>query len=129
MWKQSVIFSLVMGVIGAALAVGVISVNEDRFVQMTNWQLGNVVGVGGKVEENKYNKLAQELEEYKQELDLREEALRNEEILITDTRETNTDVAVVFMATIGGLLLILILLNFYMDWKRGKRIDNAQNKP
>jgi CHASE3 domain sensor protein len=79
-------------------------------------QFATVSKVSTRVADNGINTLAQQLNEWEQDLKAREAALVGREE-VADTTNASRPV-VVYVTVIGSLLLILILLNFYLDWRR-----------
>lgn len=90
-----------------------------------------VIGMGATIQPNEFNSLAQSLEQKQTELTEREKSLiAREEALGREYRETIASNNRLTLMVIGGVTLILItliLLNFYLDWKRG--ISAAHPKP
>ncbi len=72
-------------------------------------QASPAVGVQIKVPENPYNTLAQQLKEKEITLQEREKILAQKEALITST-----------VFSLIGFLFVLIILNFYFDWRHRK---------
>ncbi len=84
-------------------------------------QFGAVIGMYASIEPNEYNLLAQQLDERVKELDEKEAELKEQERQLVEEIERENDAkAVVYITAIGSLLLVLVLLNFYLDWKRRK---------
>ena len=111
--------TLVLGIMVGAVTIGIVSVRDGYFTEgILERQFGYVVGVSSRVEPNKYNTLAQQLEERSNDLDAREFELDQREEAIKEERQVKMDNAF-FIITIGLLLLILILINFFLDWRRG----------
>lgn len=84
-------------------------------------QLGNAVGVSVGVPPNQYNTVAQELDEWDKRLDRREQELNEREVLLRESGQTSSDTSSVYIMAIGFLLLLLIVINFVLDWKRFER--------
>lgn len=80
-------------------------------------QLGSAVGMYAAVEENEYNTLAQQIQEKEQELTEREQEIVEREQVIEKRIEESESKAVTYVTAIGLLLLVLVLLNFYYDWR------------
>lgn len=70
------------------------------------------VGVFASVQETEMNRMAQELAERDAALAVREQALVRTEAQSSDGR------TLIYMTIGGGVLLCLILLNFYLDLNR-----------
>ena len=85
-------------------------------------QLSSAVGILVGVQETPINKLAQELTNYEVELNNRETTLNEREtVIIYEEEQSETIEKYVFVAIfIGLLVLVLVMLNFYLDWKRVK---------
>lgn len=90
----------------------------------------SVVSIGASMAPNDYNTLAQELEkradelsERERELALREAALNSGSILPS----SNTERLLYLMGGTILLLLLLILVNFYLDWRRGRVTSDTEN--
>lgn len=84
-------------------------------------QTGSVVSISAGVAENEYNTLAEELDQKERLLDARDRALAERASVEIDDDTVGgkkSDLAIVYTTAIGFLLLVLVLLNFYMDWKR-----------
>jgi cell shape-determining protein MreC len=83
-------------------------------------QLGSVVGMYASIEPNEYNELAQELKEYEQDLQKREAVIAQKEVLLRNEAEQKDEqnTAIIYTTAIGVLLLLLILYNYYLDWRR-----------
>jgi len=84
-------------------------------------QFANTVGMFAAVPKNENNTLAQDLQQKQQELTEREMLIKQKEQTLGYKEESNNKTAVVYITVIGGLLLLLILMNFYLDWKRNRR--------
>ncbi len=82
--------------------------------------IAGVIGIAGSVAPNEYNDLAAQIDQKNEELTLREQALAvREEALFSGNDRITLDV----LFGITGLLLLLISLNFYYDWRRGPSVD------
>lgn len=82
-----------------------------------------VIGIGAAIAPNEYNTLAQSLEQKQTELTEREkELIAREEALGREYRETiaaNNRATLLVVGGVSLVLILLILLNFYLDMKRG----------
>ena len=88
--------------------------------------LASVIGVSAGVLPNKYNTLAQQLEETKQELDKREQKLiERKASLEVRASEGNTaqNKTVLYGIAISSVLFILVVINFYLDWRRRRKFE------
>lgn len=109
---------LTMFIIGALVLLGVALSDPG---QKIGQQLGSVVGMYASVEPNEYNTLAQQIKEKQEELDTREKKITEKELLSEQQEIPKRDsVAIIYITLIGLLLLVLVLLNFILDWRRRK---------
>lgn len=84
-------------------------------------QIGSTVGVTVSVPSNPFNTLAQQLKEKESTLFEKEKKLQEKEIAL-DTEinkgQSSQNKIFMYLAAMGGILLLLILLNFYFDYRR-----------
>lgn len=93
---------------------GNLSLGPKEFVR----ELGVAVGASAGVLPNEYNTLAQALLKKEAEVNQKEAALSlREAAVLRQGREKETKLIFVVLS-VGALLLVLILLNFYLDWRR-----------
>lgn len=96
------------------VSFGSLSLGPKQFAR----ELGAAVGASAGVLPNEYNTLAQALLKKETEVNQREAALAEREAaVLREGGEKNTKLIFVVLS-VGGLLLVLILLNFYLDWRR-----------
>lgn len=96
---------------------GNVSLGTKEFAR----EMGAAVGASASVPPNEYNTLAQALLKKEAEVNQKEAALavREAEVL---QQGNGKDTTLVFLVLfVGILLLILILINFYLDWKRSHK--------
>jgi hypothetical protein len=106
----AILFALLSG-------YGSISLGPKEFTR----QLGAAVGASAGVAANEYNTLAQALSQKESEIGQREASLvEREAAVLAEASEKDTKL-VFLILSVGILLLCLILLNFYLDW-RGRQI-------
>ncbi|MBI2120464.1 MAG: hypothetical protein HYT94_02455 [Parcubacteria group bacterium] len=107
-------FTLTCAIAFLVLSVfGTLSVGPKEFTR----QLGSAVSVSAGVASNEYNTIAQSLLEKEAEVNQREAALAERERAVMAGGERDT-MLVATVLSVGFLLLFLILLNFYLDWRR-----------
>lgn len=92
-------------------------------------QVGSAIGVTVSVPPNPFNTLAQQLKEKESALSDREKKLQaKESALETEINkgQSNQNKTLIYLAAVGGILLALILANFYFDYRRRRasRISN-----
>jgi hypothetical protein len=81
-------------------------------------ELGAAVGASAGVLPNEYNTLAQSLLKKEAEVNQRAAALAEREAAVMRQGDEKSTKLVFVVLSVGGLLLVLILLNFYLDWRR-----------
>jgi cell shape-determining protein MreC len=108
-------------IVAAVAFVAVVSVLSLHTVREgVVQQLGSVVGMYAAVESNEYNTLAQQLREQQEALDLREQQLNEQQAVIEKEIRQNNSSSTWLIGSIGVLLLGLVLLNYYFDWRRAR---------
>jgi hypothetical protein len=75
------------------------------------------VGMSAAVDENPFNTLAQQLVNKERELQARESALDQREFVL-DAREAPW---AVYSFIFGLIISLLVLINFYFDWRRNRK--------
>lgn len=83
-------------------------------------ELGAAVGASAGVLPNEYNTLAQSLLQKETEVNQKAAALAVREAAVMQQGSEKDTKLVFVVLSVGVLLLILILLNFYLDWRRRK---------
>lgn len=78
------------------------------------------VGASAGVLPNEYNTLAQSLFQKETEVNQRERALAEREAEVMREGSRKDTLLISLALSVGFLLMVLILLNFYLDWKRRK---------
>lgn len=100
---------------------GILSESTARLSQNTYAYLANAIGMSASVKPTELNQLTASLTEKEQELAAREAALLEREIAIDlSTGTTNNDNATYILASILFILLVLILLNYTLDYLRAR---------
>lgn len=96
------------------VSFGSISLGPKEFAR----EIGAAVGASAGVLPNEYNTLAQSLLKKESEVNQKEAALAvREAVAMQQGGEKDTKLVFVVLS-VGISLLILILLNFYLDWRR-----------
>lgn len=106
---------------------GLISDVTKQLANSTQTYMANVIGVGASVAPTDLNMFTAELTARERELALREAALRDREIAvgIIDGRSSQ-DYSTYILAGILFILLVLILLNYALDYLR---VSPARRQP
>lgn len=105
---------------------GLLGETTQQLSRATGMQVAAVVGVKAEVPENEYNVFTAELTKRQQELDEREAAITAREI---DARATDnafggtagSGLSTYILSSILFVLLVLIILNYVLDWSRSRR--------
>ena len=97
---------------------GLISNSTAILSQNTHQYLANAVGVGASIEPTELNTLTAELTSQKLALQQREEALREREIDVGLAESGQQDKRVEILSGILFILLVLIILNYTLDFLR-----------
>ena len=106
---------------------GIISQSTARLAQNTNQYLANAVGVGAGVEPTELNTLTAELTSQKKKLGDREAAIREREIEVgLASGEVPGQTTTYVLAGVLFILLILIVLNYILDYLRSREPKRTQ---
>ena len=113
------IFFLCFIIVNFLFIAGLNPVDIGKFIGA---KLGSAVGISTSVPENPYNKLAKDLRDKEDELDLREQELFEKEKALGSGGQK--DFLVIAMGAGIIVLFTLVLLNYYLDYKRRKNEEN-----
>lgn len=101
---------------------GVINDATTELADITTNQLANAVGVSVGVAPTELNTLTAEFSTWQRELATREAAVREREIAVglntANSGQSNRDWSTFILATILFILLLLIVLNYALDYMR-----------
>ena len=124
----AVVFALVLLFESGLVARILVSESTERLALQTNMYLANAVGMYASVAPTELNTYTAELTKRERELDNREAALREREIAIGLSADDapNTDTATYVLASILFILLVLILLNYILDYLRAREAEEMQ---
>jgi hypothetical protein len=102
---------------------GVLNETTKDLSRATQLHIATVVGVSASVQENEYNAFTAAITERQRELDAREAALAAREIdaRARDTTPFDSEVSTYILSVILFVLLVLIVLNYVLDWVRARR--------
>lgn len=108
---------------------GVVSESTARLANGTQAYLATAIGVGASVQRTELNEYTAELTSRERELDARENALREREIEVTlnDGGALQSDYSTYILASILFILLLLILLNYTLDYLRIRELDSERS--
>ncbi|MEM9336476.1 MAG: hypothetical protein AAGA35_01300 [Patescibacteria group bacterium] len=103
---------------------GLLSTTTSQLSQSTQNYLGAAVGVSVGVAPTELNQMTAAITERERELDEREAAVADREIAINLSTQTGTtqdiDISTYVLSTILFILLVLIVLNYILDYVRGR---------
>lgn len=107
---------------------GLLSDSTEQLSQNTHSYLANAVGVGASVQPTELNRYTAELTARERELDEREAALNEREIAVelSTGGVAGNETATYLLASILFILLLLILLNYTLDYLRAKELQMAE---
>jgi hypothetical protein len=120
MYHRSLRVSLVVVAFVLLFDGGFVSPVTKVFSENTYMYLANAVGVFAGVQPNELNILTTQITERTQELDARERALKEREIAARDFGTTESDYSVYILSLILFILTILIITNYFLDWRRSR---------
>ena len=118
MYKKNIILIILFLVIAASFVFRV-GFNTDTLTVSRYFvaQVGSAIGVSVNIMPNPFNTLAQQLAEKEEEL------LQRETLLLAEQEgKTQGGIVLYLSLAIGAVLLFLILLNFYLDYRKRNRI-------
>jgi hypothetical protein len=109
---------------------GVVGINPVNLSQFLGAKFGQAIGMSVSIPENPFNKLALQLKEKEERLNAREaELAKRENVLTTSGVPAGNQDKLVFYLMIGIIILfILVVANYYLDYKRRQKEYNL-NKP
>lgn len=106
---------------------GLINDTTKQLANGTQSYMANVIGVGASVGPTELNTLTAELTAQKRELEAREAALRQREIAVgINDGGSTSDYSTYILAGILFILLVLILLNYTLDYLRSNERPTQQ---
>lgn len=106
---------------------GLVSHSTQQLSLQTKNYLANAIGMSASVEPNGLNEITAELARRQKELDAREASLNEREIAVDlSTDVPRSDTFTYLMAAILFILLILIVLNYTLDYLRMKESRDTQ---
>ncbi len=121
----AVVFALVL-----VFDSGIVTESTAKLANGTQAYIATAIGVGASVQSTELNQYTAELTSRQRELDAREAALREREIEVglNDGGSMNEDYSTYILASILFILLLLILLNYTLDYLRTKELQIAPQK-
>jgi hypothetical protein len=112
------VYFLVFITISFFYYLGLQPVNVSKFIGA---KMGRAVGMSISVPENPFNHLALQLDEKQSRLAVQENDLEKRELALTSINSGPQYKLIIVLATGIVVLFILILLNFYFDYRRRKQ--------
>ncbi|NCT01638.1 hypothetical protein GW766_00055 [Candidatus Parcubacteria bacterium] len=109
-----------------AFESGLVRESTKDISKQTHLYLANVIGMSAAVQPNELNQITAELTKKERELAAREAALREREITVElSTGMGDSSTATYILSSVLFILLILILLNYTLDYLRLRELRNA----
>jgi hypothetical protein len=108
---------------------GLVSESTERLALQTNQYVASVVGMSASVQPTELSMYTAELTKRERDLAAREAALQEREIAVelsTDSNGANNDTVTYVLASILFILLVLILLNYVLDYLRSRELREMQ---
>jgi hypothetical protein len=121
--------SLVVCAIALVFESGILSESTARLSQGTHAYLANAIGMSASVQPTELNTLTAELTAMQTELEAREASLREREIAVEipmGATTGNNVTATYVIASILFILLVLILLNYVLDYLRAREEEELK---
>jgi hypothetical protein len=93
----------------------------------THLYLANAIGINASVPKTELNQLTAQITQKEQELQAREAALKEREIeVVLSSGVSTTDTTTYIMASILFILLVLIILNYTLDYLRMRELQDTK---
>lgn len=106
---------------------GILSESTAKISMDTHAYLANAIGMSASVEPTELNRYTAKLTSMERDLEAREAALREREIAVDlSSGSSNNDTATYVLASILFILLVLILLNYALDYLRIREERNLK---
>jgi len=119
------VFFLAFILIYFLLILGINPVDVGKFIGA---KFGSAVGMSISVPENPFNRLALQLKEKEERLVQKEQELNQKESEL-DSANNFSQNKLVFILMVGIIILfVLVLLNYYFDYRRKKKAKNLEAK-
>lgn len=118
---SAVVFAIVL-----VFSSGIVDRSTAELSHNTGNYVASVIGMSASVEPTELNSLTSALTQRQRDLDAREAALRQREIAIGLSEGGGTDKSTYVLAGILFILLVLILLNYTLDYLRLKEQETLQ---
>lgn len=126
-------YAAIIAVLAIITALQSPGIPTDGLKKLVYQNIASVIGVTAGVSSNQYNQLAQQLAQKDLEISSRERELIERERLINEEYQATifrTQNGVFYAISFAALiLLLLILLNFYLDYFREKKKSALLGKP
>lgn len=112
------IFFLFVIIVSFFFYLGVNPINVGQFVGA---RFGDAVGMEVSIPENPFNKLAVQLEEKEERLADKEREIKKRELALAKAEDSKQNKIIWFLSIGIIVLFVLILVNYYLDWKSKRR--------
>lgn len=108
---------------------GLVHESTRLLSQNAHQYVANAVGVGASVRPTELNQITAQLTEQQLLLEQREAAIRAREIEIGLAPGGSADRSTYIVAVLLFILLVLIVLNYILDYLRSQKISTTQGRP
>jgi hypothetical protein len=105
---------------------GLLHDSTRMMASQTHLYLANAIGMTASVQPTELNQITAELTRKENELAAREAALREREISVDIVAGGGTDNTTYVLASILFILLVLIILNYTLDYLRLREFENTK---
>lgn len=107
---------------------GLLSESTKQMSENAHLYMANAIGMSASVQPTELNELTAGITQRQQELDAREAALSEREISVglSTSGSAGNDTAIYVLSSILFILLVLILLNYVLDYLRTKERQDFQ---
>ena len=116
---------LVLIVVGFLYVVGLNPVSISVFLGA---KFGSAIGMSINIPENPFNKLAAQLKDKEEELAQKENELLSREQAIAKKTISQQRIIIIMLGIGITILFVLVIINYYLDFKRRKGIAISRSK-
>lgn len=103
---------------------GIISPITQELARNAGNYVASSIGMSASVEPTELNTMTAELTSRLRDLDVRERALQEREIAVNLNQGRSSDISTFVISSILFILLVLVVLNYVLDYLRAQAIQN-----
>ena len=108
--------------LGAASAMVLVQLRTKGVIQVSFAQTGGTLESRASVSPNPINSLSDKLQQKETALTQKEVELQHKESSLAEIIATNEARVLAYLLSVSGALFLLILLNFFLDYKRSLKL-------